>query len=202
MSCEGSSSSPAEDEDTVPQRAPGYRPPPMRMLSQIVDLDQEDESLRKYKASLLGGVTGEVVIDEENPNDVIISKMEFLSDEKSGLFIDLTLPKDEIGQTNFVVKEGIPYQIRISFHVQRDIVTGLQYVHTIKRLGVKVDTETYMCGSFAPKPDVQEFTTPKHDMPSGVLAQGSYRVVSLFTDDDKNEILTWEWGLEIKSDWE
>ena len=59
-----------------------------------------------------------------------------------------------------------------------------------------------MCGSFAPKPEMQEFTTPKHDMPSGALAQGSYRVVSLFTDDDKNEILKWEWGLEIKSDWE
>ena len=69
-------------------------------------------------------------------------------------------------------------------------------------MGLKVDTETYMCGSFAPKSDLQEFTTPKQDIPSGMLALGKYRVVSLFTDDDKNEILKWEWGLEIKSDWE
>ena len=69
-------------------------------------------------------------------------------------------------------------------------------------MGLKVDTETHMCGSFAPKLDMQEFTTPQQDVPSGMLALGKYRVVSLFTDDDKNEILKWEWGLEIKSEWE
>ena len=50
--------------------------------------------------------------------------MEFLSEEKSGLFIDLTQTKEEISKTNFVVKEGSPYKIRISFQVQREIVTG------------------------------------------------------------------------------
>ena len=52
------------------------------------------------------------------------SKMEFLSEEKSGLFIDLTQSKEEISKTNFVVKEGSTYKIRISFQVQREIVTG------------------------------------------------------------------------------
>ena len=54
--------------------------------------------------------------------------MEFLSDEKEGLFIDLTQPKEDISQTNFVVKEGSLYKIRISFHVQREIVTGKNYI--------------------------------------------------------------------------
>lgn len=34
-----------------------------------------------------------------------------------------------------------------------------------------------------------------------MLARGSYSVTSLFTDDDKNEHLKWEWAFEIKKDW-
>lgn len=36
---------------------------------------------------------------------------------------------------------------------------------------------------------------------SGMLARGGYSVTSLFTDDDKNEHLKWEWAFEIKKDW-
>jgi len=200
MSVEESAS--GSNDEVIPEATPGYRAPPMRLLSQMVEADKGDESLEKYKSDLLGNFQEVVVIEDENPCNVLIRKMEFLSEEKDGLFIDLTLPKDVISQTNFIVKEGSLYKIRISFQVQREIVTGLQYVHAIKRMGLKVDTETYMCGSFAPKLDMQEFTTPQQDVPSGMLALGKYRVVSLFTDDDKNEILKWEWGLEIKSDWE
>ena len=57
--------------------------------------------------------------------------MEFLSEEKDGLFIDLTLPKDVISQTNFIVKEGSLYKIRISFQVQREIVTGVGVYHSV-----------------------------------------------------------------------
>lgn len=190
------------NDEMVPEPTPGYRAPPMRLLSQMVEADKDDESLEKYKSDLLGNFAEVVVIDNANPCNVLIRKMEFLSEEKDGLLIDLTQPKDVISQTNFVVKEGTPFKIRISFQVQREIVTGLQYVHAVKRMGLKVDTETHMCGSFAPKLDMQEFTTPQQDVPSGMLALGNYRVVSLFTDDDKNEILRWEWGLEIKSEWE
>ena len=57
--------------------------------------------------------------------------MEFLSEEKDGLFIDLTLPKDVISQTNFIVKEGSLYKIRISFQVQREIVTGVAVYRSV-----------------------------------------------------------------------
>ena len=60
---------------------------------------------------------------------------------------------------------------------------------------------THMVGSYAPKTEVQSYLTPAEDAPSGMMKRGTYSINSLFTDDDKNEHLKWEWSLEIKKDW-
>jgi len=59
-----------------------------------------------------------------------------------------------------------------------------------------------MVGSYGPKAELQSYTTPKEEAPTGMIARGTYHVKSLFTDDDKVEHLKWEWKLEIKKDWE
>lgn len=59
-----------------------------------------------------------------------------------------------------------------------------------------------MVGSYAPKLEMQSYSTPVDEMPSGLVARGTYTVKSLFTDDDKNEHLKWEWSFELKKDWE
>lgn len=48
---------------------------------------------------------------------------------------------------------------------------------------------TQMVGSYAPKKELQSYTTPVEDAPSGMLARGHYTVNSLFTDDDGHEHL-------------
>jgi hypothetical protein len=58
-----------------------------------------------------------------------------------------------------------------------------------------------MVGSYAPSLDMHSYTTPFEEAPSGMLARGHYNVKSLFTDDDNNEHLKWEWSFEIKKDW-
>lgn len=63
-----------------------------------------------------------------------------------------------------------------------------------------VDKNTFMVGSYGPKKELQSYTTPVEEAPSGMLARGTYNIKSLFTDDDKNEHLKWEWKLEIKKD--
>lgn len=64
-----------------------------------------------------------------------------------------------------------------------------------------VDKMNHMVGSYGPKKELQSYTTPPEEVPSGMLARGHYTNKSLFTDDDKNEHLKWEWNLEIKKDW-
>lgn len=60
---------------------------------------------------------------------------------------------------------------------------------------------THMVGSYPPKLEMQSYTTPSEEAPSGMLCRGHYTVHSLFTDDDKNEHLKWEWSFEISKDW-
>ncbi len=49
---------PAVEDD---EETPGYKPPAPKSLNEIQNLDQEDESLRKYKDALLGQTTNSVI---------------------------------------------------------------------------------------------------------------------------------------------
>lgn len=117
------------------------------------------------------------------------------------MFVAKTGGTEELKKKPFPIKEGIPYKIRIDFHVQREIVTGLRYVQKIYRHGIKVEKIAHMIGSYPPKEQLQSYTTPQEEMPSGLMARGTYTVRSLFTDDDKHEHLKWEWSFELKKDW-
>ena len=41
-------------DDDAPDETPGYRPPAPKSMEEIMKSDADDESLRKYKESLLG----------------------------------------------------------------------------------------------------------------------------------------------------
>ena len=41
-------------DDEAPDETPGYRPPAPKTMEEILKSDADDESLRKYKESLLG----------------------------------------------------------------------------------------------------------------------------------------------------
>nr|CAG4645847.1 EOG090X0EJY [Lynceus sp. MCZ IZ 141354] len=178
-----------------------YVPPPQKSLTEILAADQEDESLRKYKEALLGSATsGAVVVDERDPRKVIVRKLVLISEDRE-MALDLTGDISKLKSQEFVIKEGVQYRIRIDFHVQKEIVHGLKYVQKTYRHGIQVDKMTQMVGSYAPKPECHSYTTPVEDAPSGMMSRGHYTVTSLFTDDDKNEHLKWEWAFEIKKDW-
>jgi len=120
-----------------------------------------------------------------------------MPDKELDLSGDISRLKDQ----KFKIKEGIGYKIRIDFIVQREIVHGLKYVQKTTRKGIPVDTMTHMVGSYAPKHEIQSYTTPQEEAPSGMLFRGDYSVNSHFTDDDKNTHLKWDWKFEISKDW-
>lgn len=187
-----------EDEDH-----PNYKPPAAKSLKDIVEADKEDPSLQKYKETLLGAATAEaIIVEPDNPSRVLVKKLALVVEGRPDVVLDLTEDLENLKKRTFTVKEGIQYRIRIEFFVQREIVTGLKYVQKIYRHGLQVEKMNQMVGSYAPKSEIQSFTTPQEDMPSGMLARGSYSVKSLFTDDDKHEHLKWEWTFEIKKDWD
>ncbi|CAG0898796.1 unnamed protein product [Darwinula stevensoni] len=196
------------DKESVPEveaeeeSDKNYKPPPQKTIDEMLAQDENDESLKKYKEALLGGAkTGSVIIDPSDPRKVIVRKLVMECTDGPHKELDLCGDLSKLKKQTFVIKEGIQYRIRIDFHVQREIVHGLKYIQKISRKGIQVEKMTHMVGSYAPKSEVQSYTTPPEDAPSGLLARGTYQVKSNFTDDDGNEHLKWEWAFEIKSDW-
>ena len=168
-------------------------------------MSQEDESLQKYKAALLGDAlagSGAVVVEDSDPRKVLVKSLALVVEGRDDDTIDLTEDLKTIKTQKFVLKEGVKFRIRIDFIVQREIVHGLKYVQKTYKMSVPVDKMTHMVGSYAPKAELQSYLTPPEDAPSGMLKRGTYSVHSLFTDDDKNEHLKWEWSLEIRKEWD
>lgn len=179
-----------------------YQPPPQKTIEEIVAADQEDESLRKYKEALLGAAQSEkIIVDANDPRKVIVKKLALCVPDRDDMELDLTGDITKLKKQVFTIKEGVQYKIRIDFVVQREIVHGLKYVQKTYRLGVPVDKMAHMVGSYPPKVEIQSYTTPFEEAPSGMMTRGTYSVTSLFTDDDKNEHLKWDWSFEIKKDW-
>ncbi|XP_033017899.1 rho GDP-dissociation inhibitor 2 [Lacerta agilis] len=188
-----------EDDDDELDSKLNYKPPPQKTLQELQELDKDDESLAKYKKSLLGD--GPVVADPTVAN-VTVTRLTLVCNSAPGpITMDLTGDLEALKKQTFVIKEGSEYCAKIHFKVNREIVSGLKYVQHTYRTGVKVDKVQFMVGSYGPRPEEYEFITPLEEAPKGIMARGNYRNKSFFTDDDKHDHLTWEWNLAIKKEW-
>ncbi|EMP31812.1 Endoplasmic reticulum resident protein 27 [Chelonia mydas] len=123
-----------EEEEDVDGKI-NYKPPPQKSLQELQELDKDDESLAKYKKSLLGD--GPVVADPTAPN-VVVTRLTLVCDTAPGpITMDLTGDVAALKKETFVLKEGVEYRVKIHFKVNRDIVSGLKYVQHTYRTGVK-----------------------------------------------------------------
>ncbi|XP_077395089.1 rho GDP-dissociation inhibitor 1 isoform X2 [Festucalex cinctus] len=179
--------------------AVNYKAPAPKSLKEIQDLDQEDESLRKYKEALLGKTSFSA--DPNTPN-IQVTRMTLVCDAAPNpLVLDLQGDLENFKKNPFVLKEGVDYKIQINFKVNREIVSGLKYIQQSFRKGIKVDKTEYMVGSYGPRAEEHEFFTTVEEAPKGMMTRGTYNIKSKFTDDDKHEHLFWEWSLIIVKDW-
>ncbi|XP_060076500.1 probable rho GDP-dissociation inhibitor [Ylistrum balloti] len=182
-----------EDEEPNPY----YKTPEQKTMQEILEADKDDESLRNYKSKLMGDKL-HVVIDKDNPNKVLINKLELHVEGKPEENISMDLKDlESLKNTTFEVVEDSKYKIVVLFHVQREIVTGLKYKQVAKRKGLTVETKNIMIGSYGPAENEQCYTSSVEEAPKGMLARGVYNMKSTFIDDDKHEYLKFEWKLEI-----
>uniref|UniRef100_A0A1I8B5X6 Rho GDP-dissociation inhibitor 1 n=1 Tax=Meloidogyne hapla TaxID=6305 RepID=A0A1I8B5X6_MELHA len=145
-----------------------YLIPARKSVVELLEADKEDESLRKYKETLLPAEDGPIVVDPSNTNNVIVKRISLVVEGEVKHSMDLPASTD----FTFSVKEGCAYKIRFEFNVQREIVSGLKYLHKVTRLGI-----------------------------GGIISRGKYRVRSLISDDDKNRWLEWSWNIDIDKNW-
>jgi len=186
---------------------PGYKVSAKIDMKTIQEMDQDDESLVKYKQALLGAMD-EGLCPADDKRQVVILEMKVMFESRPDGDIVYKLDSDELlkemRDNPFTLKEGCNYKIRVTFKVQHQIVSGLKYVNTVFRKGVRVAKEEEMLGSFGPQAKPHEVTFPRHgweEAPSGMLARGDYKAKSKFIDDDKQEHLSYDYCFCIKKDW-
>jgi len=178
-------------------------------INDLMKLDNEDESLKKYKESLLGQSGKEVYAPKDDPRRVVILELNVQCVGRPGGDIVYKLETPEaiakLKDLPFILKEECQYKITITFRVQHEIVSGLKYVNTSYRSGIKVHKDETMIGSFPPQKDSYKSTFPRvgwEEAPKGMLARGKYKAKSQFIDDDKQVHLEYEYAFEIKKDWD
>ncbi|KAL2456943.1 Rho GDP-dissociation inhibitor 1 [Forsythia ovata] len=74
----------------------------------------------------------------------------------------------------FTLKEGTKYQLKFSFMVYNNVVSGLQYMNTLWKSGIRVDRSKLMLGSFCPKKEPYGYKLEEEMIPCGILVRGSY----------------------------
>lgn len=188
------------DDDLVPSETPGYKVGEKKTLDEYSKLDENDESLKRWKESLgLGKDAGPV----DDPRRVVVLSMAMVVEGRPDVIVDLSSPEaiQRLKTSPIVIKEGVEYYIKINFRIQHDVVSGLRYIHAVKKFGVRVSKEEEMLGSYGPSAEPYEKKLPPEDAPSGMLGRGSYDIKSGFVDDDGVKHLEWDWKIEVKKDW-
>ncbi|KZZ87580.1 RHO protein GDP dissociation inhibitor [Ascosphaera apis ARSEF 7405] len=193
------------DEDLAASTTEGYKVGEKKTIEEYTQLDANDESLNRWKASL-GLGSGTPISDPSDPRKCIIKSLSLEVEGRPDITVDLSAPGsvNSLKDKPFTIKEGSMFRIKATFVVQHEVLSGLKYVQVVKRRGVRVSKDEEMLGSYAPnttdKPIYEKKFNPE-EAPSGMLARGHYNAVSKFVDDDNTEHLKFEWSFDIAKDW-
>ena len=194
----------AQDVDSE-EESSGYHVGEKVALEEILKRDEEDESLRRYKASLLGAAAeGQTIVDPSNPNVVIFDKFVVELEGRDPLIFPLNSAEAllSLQKTKFRIKQGTKFVFRVTFFVQRDIVSGLAYENRVFKHGIRVDRTRQMFGSLGPRTEPYTFVCYEDEAPTGFFARGSYKAKTAFVDDDKATHLEFSYKFQIAKNWE
>jgi Rho GDP-dissociation inhibitor len=191
------------DDDLAPTQTEGYVAPEKKTLEELTQLDKDDDALNKWKQSLLknANTAGATTND---PRRVVVLSLSMEVEGRPDVTLDLSSAEalEQTKKSPITIKEGIEYRMKVKFQVQHEVISGLKYLHVVKRAGVRVDKTEEMIGSYAPAADALEKKFSLEQAPSGMLARGTYHVRSKFVDDDNVTHLEWDWSFQIKKDWQ
>ncbi|KZV69838.1 rho GDP-dissociation inhibitor [Peniophora sp. CONT] len=196
-------SAPADDEFEQ-ANTPGYKPSAAKSVDEYKNLDANDDSLARWKASL--GLTGDAYVGDTSKPRLTVSYLELESSKLpagKSLKMDISTPQAiaKLKESPIQVKEGADYKMYITFNVNHGIVTGARYAQVVKRTGVTVNKENAMIGSFSAAAEPRRILVVEDEFPSGMLTRSSYSVKSRVNDFDGGIFAEWDWVFKIAKDW-
>ncbi|KAF2152534.1 E set domain-containing protein [Myriangium duriaei CBS 260.36] len=192
------------DDDLSAEQTEGFKVGEKKTIDEYQKLDQNDESLRKWKESL-GIGSGNTIGDASDPRTCIILSLGLEVEGRPDIVIDLSSPGalEQLKSKPFTIKESATFRMKARFRVQHHILSGMKYIQVVKRAGLSNKMQE-MIGSYSPnttdKPEYEKKFEPE-TAPSGMLMRGHYTATSRFVDDDNQEHLKFEWAFDIKKDW-
>ncbi|GAA5984093.1 hypothetical protein JCM10908_006048 [Rhodotorula pacifica] len=189
------------DADLAPTATEGYKVGQAKTLDELQQLDAEDESLARWKASL--GLGAKVAAPNAGPNVEVLSLSLHSPTRPQPIVLDLAQPEKlkALKKDPVVIKEGVEYSVELSFKVN-NLVSGLKYLQVVRRMGANVDKLESMIGSYGPaaEPITKRFVS--EEAPTGMLARsGSYTVRSRIIDDDGKVYADFEWTFKLAKEW-
>ncbi|CAO1613612.1 unnamed protein product [Jaminaea pallidilutea] len=193
------------DEELRPTQTEGYKIGEKKSVNEYAQLDANDESLNRWKASL--GIGAEGAAGDPSKPKLTLHSLSLVSASAPGgrVSVELDKGKDHLEQLKknpLTVKEGVEYQVALSFSVGQEVISGLKYLQVVKRAGVTVDKLEEMIGSYGPSPTPQEKRFAQEEAPSGMLARsGTNTVRSRVIDDDGTVYADWTWAFKIAKEW-
>ncbi|KAJ0053492.1 rho GDP-dissociation inhibitor 1-like [Pistacia vera] len=173
----------------------GFVPGPLLSLKEQIEKDKDDDSLRRWKEKLLGCVEGD--LNGQMEPEVKFHSIGIISDDIGEINTPLPVAENQ-SRVLFTLKEGSRYQLKLTFTVLHNIVSGLTYSNTVWKAGLQVDQSKGMLGTFAPQREPYEHTLDEETTPSGVLARGIYSAKLKFEDDDRRCHMELKYSFEIK----
>ncbi|XP_074584866.1 rho GDP-dissociation inhibitor 1-like [Curcuma longa] len=172
---------------------------PQMGLKEQLEMDKDDESLRKWKEQLLGSVDLNEVGETLDP-DVKFHELIIVTPDRPDLVLPIPFVPDSKGFA-FALKEGSRYRLKFSFIVANNIVSGLRYTNIVWKKGMKVENNKVMLGTFSPQKEPYIYELEEETTPAGYLARGSYSAKTKFVDDDGKCFLDMNYYFEIRKDW-
>ncbi|KAK2648881.1 hypothetical protein Ddye_016370 [Dipteronia dyeriana] len=174
----------------------GFVPGRLLSLKEQIDKDKDDDSLRRWKEKLLGCVEGD--LNGQMEPEVKFHSIGIVSDDFGEINTPLPVNGNQSDRVLFTLREGSQYQLKLTFSVLHNIVSGLTYSNTVWKAGLEVDQMKGMLGTYAPQREPYVYSLEEETTPSGVLARGIYSAKLKFEDDDKRCHMELKYSFEIK----
>ncbi|KAI9679337.1 MAG: hypothetical protein M1817_005357 [Caeruleum heppii] len=193
------------DDDLAPSKTEGFKVGEKKTLEEYTKLDQNDDSLRRWKESL-GLGSGNSISNPNDPRKVIILALTLEVEGRPDIVVDVTTESSlqQLKNKPFTIKEGAKYRMKAKFKVQHEVLSGLKYVQVVKRKGIRMGKDEEMIGSYPPSTEDQPFYQKQFapdEAPTGMMARGHYDAISKFVDDDDVTHLKFEWSFDITKNW-
>ncbi|XP_065637122.1 rho GDP-dissociation inhibitor 1 isoform X1 [Quercus suber] len=114
----------------------GFVPGPLVSLKEQIELDKDDDSLRRWKEKLLGCLESD--LNGQMEPEVKFHSIGIISDEFGEITTPLPVDENQRGHALFTLREGSHYRLKLTFSVQHNIVSGLRYSNTVWKGGLQV----------------------------------------------------------------